>query len=324
MQPDEMRVVAEFASLAPSVHNTQPWRFVAREGAIGVYADFTRELGYLDPSGRQLNISCGAAVEFARLAVRAVGYDVDVDLRPQPSDPTLVATIHPGGRVGPDAAEQRLIEAATRRYTDRGAYSDEPPTAGELDRLRSAAKSFGCWCRVLDRPEDRLTAVTLLADAESMENADPEYRAELESWQRETRSEDGIPATAHSAWAEGRVSDVPLRDFTGHDRHPHPHDGEPPAVERDTIILIGTETDDEYSWLCAGRALAAVLLTLTDANLVSQPLGPVLDVPATRARLRHDLGLVGQPQFMLRIGHGTGRPQTGRRSVNDLLTVDRS
>lgn len=322
MEADEIRTVAEFASLAPSVHNTQPWRFVAHQRALDVYVDPDRGLRYLDPSGRQLHISCGAVTEFARLAVRAVGYDCEVRLLPDPSDQTLVAKVMIRGRKATTPAEQGLIEAAARRYTDRGPYADEAVTEPELDRLRDAIADSGCWLRILDRPEDRLAAITLLSDAETLETSDPEYRAELAQWRRDGRAPDGLPSTAYMTWTDdARVSDVPLRDFGGHDAHPHPSDAPPPDVERDTIVVLGTELDSVESWLSAGRALARVLLTLTDANLSSQPLGPVLDVPAARARLRHELGLVGQPQFMLRIGHGLGRPATGRRSTNDVLTV---
>lgn len=317
-----MRIVAEFASLAPSVHNTQPWRFVAAPDSLEIHAEPDRQLRYLDPSGRQLHISCGAVVEFARLAVRAVGYDCDVDLLPEPDNSALVARIRTVGRSEPTDDERRLVDAAARRYTDRGPYSNQPLTSEEVDRLRAAAASAGCWLRVLDDRDDRVAAITLLSDAERAEAADPEYRAELETWQREGVSPDGIPQSAYARWDDqSRVSDVPLRDFTGHDWHPLPNEGVPPEVERDSLVLIGTSMDSTRSWLEAGRAIALVLLTLTDANLVSQPLGPVLDVPTTRARLRRELGLVGQPQLMLRVGHGTGRPHTARRSIEDIFAV---
>jgi hypothetical protein len=325
MTPEEMRTVARFASLAPSVHNTQPWRFVARPDALEVHVDLSRNLRYLDPSGRQLHLSCGAASEFARLAIRALGYSCQTQMLPDPADPTLVATITTTGREPPTEAEQRLIEAATRRYTDRGAYSDEPVSPEALDRLRQTVSELGCWLQILDRSKDRLAATTLLSGAESTETADAEYQAELAQWRRTGHATDGVPTAAYATWDdESRVSDVPLRDFSGHDAHRRPGDGPPPHVQRDTLVLLGTEFDDPQSWLPAGRALAKLLLALTDDNLVSQPLGPVLDLPAARGRLRHELGLVGYPQLMLRIGHGLGRPATGRRPIRDVLTVGSS
>ncbi len=250
MKPDELRIVAEFASLAPSVHNTQPWHFVADSGALEVRAELERQLGDPDSSGRQLHISCGIVVEYARLAMRALGYDCAVELLPDPRDATLVARIRAIGRSEATADERRLVEAAARRYTDRGPYSDEALTAAEVERLRAVAESAGCWLRPLTRREDRIAAITLLWDAERAEASDPQYHAELASWQREGTSPDGVPREAYQSWHdEGRVTDVPLRDFTGHDRHPQPRDGVPPTVERDTLVLIGTAQDSPLCWL---------------------------------------------------------------------------
>ena len=122
-------------------------------------------------------------------------------------------------------------------------------------------------------------------------------------------------ATANQFPAD-RVSDVPLRDFSGADRHPHPGgdpEAMPPTVERDLLLLVGTEYDDELSWLRAGRALGWLLLRAASAGVSAQPLGQAIDLPHGRDRLRRDLGLLGHPQFVLRLGYGAGRPRTRRR-----------
>src|SRR4051794_35732635 len=120
MNVDEVRLVTEFASLAPSVHNTQPWRFVATDHSLEVWGDPSRQLSYLDESGRQLHVSCGAAVEFARLAIRSLGYSCVVRLTPRADTPLLLAVLTPGSPAETKPTERRLIEAAPRRYTDRG------------------------------------------------------------------------------------------------------------------------------------------------------------------------------------------------------------
>jgi nitroreductase len=324
MNFDSMRTVPQFAALAPSVHNTQPWQFVVNGHSLEVRADANRALRQLDPAARQLHISCGAAVEFARLGVRSLGYSCIVRLAPRADDPLLLATLTIGHRHPASPEERRLIEAIPRRYTDRGPYDTDIPVSDSLlARLRDAANERGCWLRVLDRPGDRLTAATLLYEAESAEMADQSVFDELARWRRDEGSEDGIPDSAlgepHPA---GVVTDLPLRDFTGQNRHPQPGgDGPPPQVERDTIVLLGSDSDDPHSWLRSGRALGHLLLVLTDAGLVSQPLGPVTDIPATRIRLQRELGLLGHPQLMLRLGYGHGRPRSGRRDVDKFLTV---
>src|SRR4051812_5306791 len=104
----ELELITTFASLAPSVHNTQPWRFVGDGHTLEVRADPTRQLEFLDDDARQLHVSCGGVVEFARLAIRALGYDCVVRLLPRPDDKTLLATLTLGGRSVVRPAEKRL------------------------------------------------------------------------------------------------------------------------------------------------------------------------------------------------------------------------
>jgi hypothetical protein len=188
-------------------------------------------------------------------------------------------------------------------------------------RMSDHATEVGCWLRQLNRPGDRLLATILLEKAEAIEADDPRYKAELDSWRREHCAADGIPVSAMPTWPPDRVSDVPLRDFTGANAHPHPEPGHRPDVERDTLVLLGSDGDDGWSWLRTGRALASILLTLTDAGLVSQPLGQVTDVALTRTQLQRGLGLLGHPQMVLRLGYGHGHPTTGRRPSEDTLSI---
>lgn len=322
LELDQVRLVTQFASLAPSVHNTQPWHFVARGHTIEVRAEPGRQLGYLDPACRQLHISCGAAIEFARLAIRALGFDCVLRLMPGGvNDATLLATLTVGHRMAATPGEQRLIEAIPRRYTDRGPYDDRPVPHDVLARARDAAAERGCWLRLLDRPGDRVTAASLLSLAEATEVSDARYRQELAAWRHDATSPDGMPPEAFTEWTDEWVTDIPLRDFGVGDHYFDVGATVPPHVERDTLVLLGSDDDSVIGWLRSGRALALVLLTLTSAGLVSQPLGPVTDVPATRTRLQHELGLLGRPQLMLRVGYGHGEPHTRRRSLDDVLTV---
>ena len=325
MEPEVLKTVTEFASLAPSVHNSQPWRFVAGPQSLEIHLDPSRALTFLDPTGRQMHISCGAVIEFTRLAFRSLGYACTVRLLPDSGNSTLAAKLVVGSVEPATPAEQRMIDAVARRYTDRGPYADDPVSYEVLQRLREAVAERRSWLKVIDKPDLRLSVVRLLAEAEEAECSDPRYRDELADWHRDRPAADGLPDAATRGWdVERRVSDVPLRDFSGHDSHPHPGADVPPAVEKDTIVLLGTDRDDAMSWLQAGRALACLLLTLTDADLVSQPLGQVLDLPWSRTRLRRELGLVGYPQMLLRVGRGERAPATGRRPAEEVFVSSTS
>jgi hypothetical protein len=318
MEPQDLRTVIECAELAPSVHNTQPWTWLVASSALELRADRDRGLAVLDPHGRELTISCGAAIEFAYTAVRGLGVDCSVEVLPDPNDPDLLARLHLGAPKPTEDAERERYEAIPRRYTDRGSYEPASLTPDLIAALHHGVSARGAWLRVLDHDGDRLAVIQALTHAESAETADPAYRVELASWLRVGTSPDGIPLAALGDLTEsGRVSDVPLRDFGGTDDHPRPG-GEtpPPLVERDTLLLIGTSDETTRSWVDAGQALGWLLLTLTVAGLSSQPLGQAVDVESTRLRLGQQIGLIGHVQFLLRTGRGHGAPSTGRRHTS--------
>jgi nitroreductase len=313
----DIDVVLECAVLAPSVHNTQPWRFEPDGDVVVIRADRDRQLGYLDPSGRQLHVSCGAAVEFGYLAARAVGRSCDVELLPDRGNLDVLAMLKLGPAEPATAEETALADAIAVRYTDRGPYSDRPVPGEVVADATRRAGQLGVWVRDVSGPEDRGAVIAVLAAAEQTEASDPRYVEELARWNDAGQAEVGMPAEATAdQFPSDRVSDVPLRDFSGADRHPRPggdHEAMPPTVERDLLLLMGTEYDDELSWLRAGRALGWLLLRAASAGVSAQPLGQAIDLPHGRDRLRRDLGLLGHPQFVLRLGYGSGRPRTRRR-----------
>jgi hypothetical protein len=312
----ELDVVLRYAGLAPSVHNTQPWRLTADGDVVEIRADRTRQLTFLDPTGRQLLVSCGAAVEFARLAVRDAGRACTVDVLPEPRDADLIARLRVGGDQPPTTLEKALAEAIPRRYTDRGPYEDRAVPPAVVDDIARHGGELDVWVRTLTRDE-RSALVLVLADAEAAEAEDPRYAEELARWTTERKADEGIPPAATPAWPADRVSDVPLRDFTGHAVHPHAGDNSadvPPGVERDAVLMLGTGEDHAGAWVAAGRALGWALLRITAAGLSAQPLGQGIDLAAGRERLRRELDLVGHPQFLLRVGYGTGQPSTPRHA----------
>lgn len=283
---------------------------------IEVRADRRRQLAYLDPTGRQLHLSCGAAIEFGYLAARATARTCDVRLLPDAEQPDLLATLTLGELRRPTTTEQRLAGAIAVRYTDRGPYLDRPVPDGLVEDVRRRATDLDAWVRRVDSADDRRALAMVLYDAEQAEANDSRYAAELADWVG-ANGDVGLPADAVvSRWPLDRVPQIPLRDFTGHAEHPKAAGrGEtpPPAVERDLLLMFGTGLDDPRSWLLAGRALGWALLRAAADGISAQPLGPAIDMPAARARLRHELGLVGHPQFVVRMGYGMDRPRTHRR-----------
>src|SRR5690349_5738920 len=152
--------LVEIAARAPSVHNTQPWRFTVTGQAIELYADASRQL-MEDLAGREMIISCGAALLGLRLAIRSLGYQPEVDLFPEPSQRRLLARVR-AGRPAPMTSDERaMLRAVPHRHTHRSAFEPDPLPAGLLERLRDDAATEGATLTVIDAGPayQRLTAI---------------------------------------------------------------------------------------------------------------------------------------------------------------------
>ncbi|MEA2496169.1 MAG: hypothetical protein QOJ29_4080, partial [Thermoleophilaceae bacterium] len=182
-----------------------------------------------------------------------------------------------------------------------------------------ALDPYDVWVKVIDDADERTGLAVVLADAEAAETMSPEYVDELARWVHP--GEDGVPLPAASPPISDVVTDMPQRAFVNDGRRLHPGSGPPPLVIRNTVVMLGTDGDTPRAWLAAGAALAWLQLRAAVDNIVTQPLGPATDFPAARARLRHELRLLGHPQFVLRMGYGTGRPWAGRRSTKTTFAV---
>ena len=304
---------------APSVHNTQPWRWAVGHGGLDLFADRERQLRVLDPDGRQLHISCGAALLHARVAAAAMGYRTVVQLLPDPSDPDHLAAVELTP-TDPDPDAQRLSAAIDRRHTQRDPFQS-PLSAQVIEQLRVAAATEHAVLHPVAQT-DMVGLSLLLANADETERADPAYREELARWVRDPGSSarDGVPADALPHAAPGTwVTALQPRDF--HAAEPlTPGGDQPPAVEHPQVAALVTELDDPTAWLHAGQALGRVLLELTDAGGAAQPLTQVLDLPTYRERVRRQLHLLGHPQMLLRLGGAATATEAPRRPVEEVVT----
>jgi hypothetical protein len=322
--------VVAAAVRAPSIHNTQPWRFTATSDRLDVHLDRARALPVLDPTGRQQVISCGVAVEFAAVALRASGVEAEVDLLPDAGDPDHLAGVRVGAPRESTAEDRALAEAIDRRHTERAPFLPRAVPADLVDRLQADAGRHGVWVKQISESEVEVATVFLVSRAEEMEQCDHEYVAELERWLRtDPTAVDGVPVDAVLTEDPAtRPSNWLIRDFAVGSRGAHSAflpegaaDAPPPTVERPTVVLLGTHSDDRAAWLLSGQALGRLLLMATAEGVAASPLTQALDWPSTRTRMRSRLSLVGYPQMLLRMGFPStaGGAHSGRRPVGDVL-----
>jgi hypothetical protein len=307
------------ATLAPSVHNTQPWRYVISKGALEIHADWTRKLRVLDPTGRQLLISCGCALFNARVAVAAAGYDAVVERSPDPTERGAVALVslptHPVERL-PLGPLDAVIEL---RQSNRRRFADEPVPPDVVESLVAAAAAEDAQLIEITKPEHRLAVARLSQQADRDEHANPAYRAELRAWTSADPSRrDGVPATAVPHVDAGSGDDIPIRDFDTHGL------GWLPTQTRSSLsqclLLLGTGKDQPAAWLRAGEALERVLLEATRRGYVASLFTQVIEVSRTRQLLRGELGVAINPHVLLRIGRAPKTPASRRRRLADVLS----
>jgi len=310
----DLRRAVEAAIRAPSMHNSQPWRFRLRDGGIEVLADNSRQLSVADSGGWAVRIACGAATFNARLALAVSGTPAQVLLRPPGTGPEVIARMTPGAPRPPTYREQDLFTAIPRRHSNRQPFWPNPVPSEVRAGLIEAAKAEGCWLNLLVG----MTALTGFAEiansADRVLRRDPRYQAELFGWVHAEVAPDGIAVSAGGPRPEPQDL-LPQRAFSDRPRAPG-RDFEPEPL----VAVLGSVADRPIDQIMAGQALQRVLLTVTSAGLTSSMMSQPIEVPAARDHLRRSLSRSGAPQMTLRIGYGQpGRP-TERRHLDDVLT----
>ncbi|MBC2906931.1 Acg family FMN-binding oxidoreductase [Streptomyces cupreus] len=313
------------ATAAPSIHNTQPWRFGVDRArrALHVRVAAERALPRADPKGRARHLSVGAAVFNLRVAARHLGWRPEVRLLPDPGDPDLVAVVRLTGRPDPyghGPQDLDLYEAIERRHTSRRPFTGRPVPEPVVARMADGAYAEGARLWVPDlRARRRLLRLT--AEAEARNNAGRARAAESRAWINAPGSHSpyGIPLTALGPLdATGRM---PMRNFIG----PLPAARLLPALpfERHVqIALLWTPQDGREDWLRAGQALQCVLLTATAHGVRTSILHQAMEWPTLRDEMRLPQRRC-HPQVLIRFGYGPEGRRTPRASAHHVTDPSR-
>lgn len=309
----DLRAGVSAAVRAPSLHNSQPWRFRLRDGAIEVLVDPDRRLPVADRTGWAARVSCGAATFNLRLALAVAGTPAETRLRPYPAEPNVVARLAPARPRPATPAEQNLYAAIPHRLSNRAPFWPNPVPADVRWRLIEAARAESAWLELVIGAAAVGALAEIAHGANRVLERDTEYRAEVSRWTRDGDAVDGVPVKAGGPAAEPQDL-LPQRPFGVHPRAPG-RDFEPEPL----VAVLGSPGDTTTDQIAAGQALQRVLLTATDAGLAVSMLSQPIEVPAAREQLRLALGRFGAPQMVMRIGYGDPGWPTPRRDIDDVI-----
>jgi nitroreductase len=309
------RRLVEAAAAAPSIHNTQPWRFrIVGGDLMEVRADPGRILWVADAQGRALHLSCGAALFNLRLAIRLTGAKPLVWPLPDPgAEPTLLALVQLAEGRPPTRAELELHDCIWRRHTSRVPFSGAPVPGPVLTALEQAADAEFTALRTLS-PEDAGLVLRLAAAADRELDEDFDHQVELASWIG-TEGDDGVPAAALGSRPDR--DPAPIRDL----RRASPAAALPTMSyeSRPHLAVLATARDDPADWLRAGQALQRILLTATSSGLAASFLYQILELHDRRPSELDWWPWPECPQMIIRLGYGPSDAASPRRRVDDVL-----
>lgn len=318
----KLRFAVRYAVLAPSCHNSQPWRFQTSGPRIELLADRNRSLPVADPHDRELTISCGAALFNLRLALFHFGYEPVVEVQPRTDTPNLLARISLGPDTEPTPEEERMFAEITRRRTHRGAFEDRviPDSLG-APWPRAATAEGGAF-RVVEGT-DRKRVIDLVAEGDRRQGADPQYRREMAGWLRNnwSQKDDGLVMSTFGSgnWA----SLIGPRMVRAVDWGAKQAELNRRLLEGSPMIaLIATDQDNVGAWLRAGQTLGRILMLARAEGIYASFVNQPLQVPALRREVESLLPGAIAPQMLLRLGFGKDVPPTPRRSAESVITED--
>lgn len=314
LDAERIRSLLSCAILAPSSHNTQPWRFRISDNTVSLYADRSRALPANDPHDRELTISCGCALMNLRVAAAHEGLGVVCEIAPDEDDQDLLARVSFNliDTSAPDGAE--LFDAIEDRRTCRQRFEPDAVPAPLLNALAVAAREEGGWLEVIESEANRQACAALVAQGDAMQWASPEWRQELASWMHPGREGDGLTVpgiVAPIAQAVVRTFDMG-NGVAANDRQL--------ADKSSVLAVLGTSGDTVADWLGAGQALQKVLLTAQSRGLQASYLNQPIQVDVLRPELQDLLAQDGFPQILLRLGFADVEIEaTPRRPLDDVV-----
>ncbi|MCW8828173.1 MAG: nitroreductase [Gammaproteobacteria bacterium] len=311
---ERLRSLLKYAVLAPSSHNTQPWRFQINNNTVSLYADRTRALPANDPDDRELTISCGCALMNLRVAAAHEGLDMTCEIVPDHNDEDLLAVASFHETESPSLGETELFQSIEARRTYRKRFAPREVTDSILLALIEAATEEGAWLQVIESESIRQSIAAIVSEGDLLQWSNPSWRRELAAWIHPRHRGDGLTVPGIVA----PIAHIVVRTF---DLGKGVGAKDKQLVDESSVIaVLGTEGDSVIDWLGAGQALERILLKAQANGLQASFLNQPIQVASLRPKLQSLLGRTGFAQILLRLGFPADQlDSVPRRSLDEIV-----
>ncbi|WP_026375783.1 Acg family FMN-binding oxidoreductase [Aestuariibacter salexigens] len=316
----QLSFLLNYAILAPSHYNAQPWRFQLSDSGLDIILDKQRVSRFVDPHSREAIISCGAAIGMIEVAAHYFGCSVNINYE-NTTDRDLLAHINLTGKFDPSDNDIAWFHAIKYRQTNRKYFDDTEPPNQAINSVQSYAKTLDVQLSLARDIGTIVKFSDMVERAVKRQFAKPWFRFEFTSWQRSMLSlkPDGLTGHGFYHTTLPNLLSKPMLNWFNWGSSIGKYNVDKCRHGSPTFAVISTANDDRTDWLNTGRLLTFLLLGLAHQGLSVSYMNQAIQEPDIRKQLPPILQSLQYPQLILRIGKASPVHFTPRRSVEQTI-----
>jgi nitroreductase len=314
--------VVAYGLLAPSSHNTQPWKFEIVNNAIHIIADYSRSLPYSDRYNREFFITLGCAWANCEIAAKYFGYEVKSEILPEDALENIVIRLTCVRRKKNGTSKDIIetFQAITQRRTNRFPHIDKKIPMEAIEQCVNHDIDTAIKVHVIDEIKKKTLVAEIAAGVADFVYQDPVFKKELQEWLRPvtTKQKDGI-ALFDAGVSAGETEKIVKNIVNADAKREAENDRK--VIQSSTSLLIATsEEDTEEFWLRAGRVVEYCWLYLTHYDIAVAPMTGLIEHPQAHIDLMKIMHTKNRPLFFARIGYPQQSTHVSpRRPIEDVL-----
>lgn len=317
----EIEKILEYATKAPSGHNTQPWKFLIKKDEIQIHPDFNRALPIVDPDNHALYISLGCAVENAVLAAKNYGFSSNIEIAKNNEGADFIAI-----KLRKDKTVEfdELFNYIDNRQVTRNEYSSSTVPSEDVKILLESTDFEGVHVLVFTDSKAISELEPFIIEGSNLQFQNKDFVNELVSWIRFSKKEveqkcDGIWHASMGMPSAGRmVGNIIMKKFVSAKSEAKRWKKQIKASAG--FVLFTAEKNDVEHWVNLGRAFQRFGLTTSKLNINHAHVNMPCEELSVRKKVAAHFKLKNEhPLLLIRFGYSEKMPYSFRRSLHETV-----